>query len=127
MNKLLLLITLSISLSSAARVLSPGQVIGFSDSSFNYQSQEEADKAKFCFWGDFESTCDEIKSAAYKMNGAYYQGNHDKIELISCDLSYESYQNTEDTVVTTYKLTDDYGGDYTVTRYLESCTESSSL
>lgn len=127
MNKFLLLLTLTISLNTAARVLSPGQVIGFSDSSFNYQSQEEADQAKFCFWGDFESTCDEIKSAASKMNGAYYQGNHDKINLVSCELIHESYQNTEDTVKVSYELSDDYGSEFSVTRYIESCTVSSSL
>ncbi|WP_372656173.1 hypothetical protein [Halobacteriovorax sp.] len=127
MNKSLLLLMFTFSLHSTARVISPGQVIGFSDSSFNYQSQEEANQAKFCFWGEFESTCEEIKSAAFKMNGAYYQGNHDKIKLVSCELIHESYQNTEDTVKVSYELSDDYGSEFSVTRYIESCAVSSSL
>ena len=127
MNKYLIALSLMLSLNSAAVILSPGQVIGFSDSSFNYDTQVEADQAAFCFYKDFEKACDEIKTASYKMNGAYQQGNHDKIKVLSCDLSYGDSHYLEDEVKVSYELTDDYGSFFSVTRTLKSCTRSRLL
>ena len=127
MNKYLIAFTLLLSLNSAAVILSPGQVIGFSDSSFNYDSQVEANQAEFCFFKDFEKACDEIRTASYKMNGSYHQGGHDRMKLLSCDLSYGDSHYLEDEVKVSYELTDDYGGYFLVTRTLKSCTRSRLL
>ncbi|PIK15017.1 hypothetical protein [Halobacteriovorax sp. JY17] len=127
MYKSLLFLVFIFSLNSGARIISPEQVIGFSDSSFNYNSQEEATQATFCFLGDFETTCEEIKNAAYRMNGAYYQGAHDKIELLKCELSFGDSHYQEDEVKVSYELTDDYGGYFSVTRAIKSCKRSRLL
>lgn len=127
MNVLSVLVIMVLSFSTSAKILSPGQVIGFSDSSFNYSSDQEAQSATFCYWGDFDQTCNEIASSAQSMNAGYSQGNHDRIEVRSCELVYAEDEYGQDKVVTTYTLSDDYGYEFKVTREIKSCIRSSNL
>ncbi|CBW25949.1 putative exported protein [Halobacteriovorax marinus SJ] len=127
MKNLLCGILCIFSFSSSAVILSPGQVVGFSDSSFRYNSSEQAQSARFCFWNEFSSICNEIKAAAQNMNGGYAGGNHDKIEILSCTLNYGDSHYGEDKAVVSYILSDDYGSEYKVKRVIKSCAVSSHL
>lgn len=102
-----------------------GTIIGFSDSSFNYGQADTKRARYFCYVGDIDEVCAQIEQAAFDMNNRYYQGGHDRIELLSCEIqrngdSFE-YDYSEVYVETTYNLNDDYGSDFTVTRKIEAC------
>ncbi|MFG1491942.1 hypothetical protein ACRXCV_12555 [Halobacteriovorax sp. GFR7] len=98
-----------------------GAIIGFSDSSFNYDESDSIRARQFCYVGDAKQVCNLILQAAFDMNGRYYQGSHDRIEVLSCDehLAADEYSNDE--VVVEYNLSDDYGSDFNVTRNIGPC------
>lgn len=118
-NFLILLAMLFVVSTAFAEVLSfnknLGIIVGFSDSSFNYQNEVEAKSAFFCFTDDASTVCPEIATAAAAMNMNYAQGAHDKIELLSC----EKVSDRE--VVASYILSDDYGSEYSVERSIQAC------
>ncbi|MFG1481984.1 hypothetical protein ABMA79_02735 [Halobacteriovorax sp. HFRX-2_2] len=98
-----------------------GAIIGFSDSSFNYNENDKIRARLFCFVGEATQVCHQIYQAANDMNGRYYQGSHDRIEILSCveNLATDEYSNDE--IVVEYKLSDDYGSDFSVTRNIGPC------
>ena len=106
------------SLFLASILISSAHAIGFSDSSFHYQNQEEAQAAEFCYWGRVDLVCAEVQLGVQNRNMQYYSGAHDKIDYQSCEV-------IDDKVITSYTLSDDYGSEFKVTRTIDQCTRSS--
>lgn len=130
MNKILSLlglVLLTSNLSAAVLSVKPsiGVVVGFSDSSFDYNTQEEALKAKFCYVGSVQDVCQEISEASFNMNSSYRGGAHDSIELVSCEILSSDREYDEDKVAVSYILTDDYGSEFAVKREISKCAKSS--
>lgn len=99
-----------------------GAIIGFSDSSFNYDLNDTKKERSFCFVGNVNEVCAQIKQAAFDMNARYYQGSHDRIEIQSCEVrSLGDYEYGSDFVDTAYELSDDYGSEFSVSRRIEKC------
>lgn len=101
-----------------------GTVIGFSDSSFNYDVNDTKRERQFCFVGNVNEVCAQIEQASFDMNGRYYQGSHDRIELLSCEVKVQDDYRLKDFIETTYNLSDDYESGFTVTRKIETCLKN---
>jgi hypothetical protein len=105
-----------------------GIVVGFSDSSFNYTSEDQIKPEKFCFIGDIDKVCDLVAEAVYNRNAQYAGGAHDRIAELKC-LKYahtdvERYPK-EGLLEVTYRLQDDYGSDFSAYRLIRRCVKSS--
>ncbi|EPZ52300.1 hypothetical protein M902_2407 [Bacteriovorax sp. BAL6_X] len=98
-----------------------GAIIGFSDSSFNYNQDDTIRSRQFCYVGEVNQVCNQIYQAANDMNGRYYQGSHDRIEILSCVESLTTDEYSNDEVFVEYNLSDDYGSDFSVTRNIGPC------
>lgn len=105
-----------------------GIVVGFSDSSFNYTSEEQIKEGKFCFIGDIDEVCDLVSEAVYNRNAQYAAGAHDRIAELKCikhaHTDTERYPN-EGLLEVTYRLQDDYGSDFKAYRLIRRCVKSS--
>lgn len=90
--------------------------LGFSDSSFDYETTEEAQgRTAFCFLGAAEGVCDAIGATIDAKNEEMLDGAHDFIEEFSCALGEYGV------VEARYRLLDDYGYSFRVKRELHSC------
>ncbi|MFG1499483.1 hypothetical protein ABMA70_04680 [Halobacteriovorax sp. XZX-3] len=98
-----------------------GAIIGFSDSSFNYEVSDAVRARQFCFVGDASQVCSQIHQAAQDMNGRYYQGSHDRIEILSCEEDFATDEYSNDEITVEYNLSDDYGSDFKVVRSITDC------
>ncbi len=87
--------------------------VGFADSSFDYSVFTPASRS-FCYLGRLESVCRLIKRAANEMVEAYKGGDHDTIELKSCEIKALAVQ-------VQYTLHDDWGGYFEVDRTISKC------
>lgn len=101
--------------------------IGFSDSSFDYAVEDTKHEKNFCYIGNISKVCRELKLDASVISDRYLQGAHDDIEVKKCevvqDMDSDGYHPDfgSERVVTTYKLSDDYGSDFEVTRVIRKC------
>ena len=101
-----------------------GAIVGFSDSSFNYDVDDTKRERSFCFIGNVSDVCGIVEAGVLKKNGEYYQGAHDRIELYSCKTVVAADKYETDSVTLMYNLSDDYGANFDVTRVIEACTRN---
>ena len=102
--------------------------IGFSDSSFDYAQDATKHEKNFCYTGRITEVCKQLAFDASVITERYLQGAHDDIEIKSCsitkDMDSDGYHPVfgSERVVTTYRLSDDYGSDFEVTREIRKCS-----
>ena len=84
--------------------------LGFHDSTF------DGDDKAFCFVGTAADVCPIVSAYAAGMQKASSEGARDTMDLKSCAAAGKI-------VTTTYALSDDYGGDKTVTATIKSCAD----
>jgi hypothetical protein len=107
--------------------------IGFTDSSFDYAVDDKDHVKNFCYTGSISGVCRELKLDASFITERYLQGAHDDIEIKSCevieDMDSDGYHPVfgSERVVATYKLSDDYGSDFNVTRFIKKCSRVRGL
>jgi hypothetical protein len=140
MKKSLLILAIflsSASFASDAQIITStldGEVtIGFTDSSFDYAVEDTDHKKNFCYMGSISKVCRELKNDSSIINDRYLQGAHDDIEIRSCeiieDMDSDGYHPVfgSERVVASYRLSDDYGSDFVVTRVIRKCSRISGL
>ena len=93
--------------------------VGFSESSFDYDNQNQGglrpENKSMCYIGEAAKVCDQIRAFEGRTNLQYTRGAHDNITVQKCDVT------DQNTVQTTYLLTDDYGGDMSISREIKNC------
>lgn len=103
--------------------------IGFSDSSFDYNAEDTKHEKNFCYVGSISKICGQLINDARVMSQRYSQGAHDDIEIKTCDviedMDSDGYHRVFGSrrVITTYRLSDDYGSDFVVTREIKACSK----
>ena len=88
--------------------ISTSPTLGFHDSTF------DSDDKAFCYVGTAADVYAIVSAYAAGMEAQYGQGAHDTMDLKSCAAAGND-------VTTTYALSDDYGGDKTVTTTIKAC------
>ncbi|MFT6070784.1 MAG: hypothetical protein ACJAT2_000655 [Bacteriovoracaceae bacterium] len=103
--------------------------IGFYDSSFDYAPTDTKREKKFCYIGSISKVCKQLSLDASLIRERYFQGDHDDIEVLSCevieDMDSDGYHPVfgSERVITSYRLTDDYGSDFVVKRTIKECSK----
>lgn len=87
----------------------------FKESSFDYKTQEEANnKTSYCFKKTTEGVCEEIQEYMLDVASSYFGGSHEYMDLKSCEASKSKVQLE-------YRLVNDYGDDFKVSKTLKKC------
>ena len=119
---LLLASTASAYATTLISLINSDVVIGFSDSSFNYQTAADIQRTKYCYNGFADDVCPQIQQAVTNKNWQYSAGDHDNIVDLTCKITSDT-----ELVLAQYRLVDDYGSNYTVKRAISPCPLSSLL
>ena len=82
--------------------------LGFHDSTF------DSDDKAFCYVGAAADVCPIVSTYASGMDAQYGQGAHDTMAVKSCTAAGSA-------ITATYDLSDDYGGNKTVTTTIKAC------
>ena len=102
------------------KVLSSPQIrVGFFDSSFEYSLSKGLlpQNKSMCYIGRGADVCKILIRASLKMKTDYARGAHDRMDLLSCELSSEN-----NLTKAKYQLIDDFGGNWLVAREIADCS-----
>lgn len=104
---------------SADKNKAPEISAGFNESSFDYDTQNRGglrpENKSMCYMGEASKVCGVIRDYETRMNLQYRRGAHDNITVLSCTVTRDN------SVKTSYSLTDDYGSDLRINREIKSC------
>jgi hypothetical protein len=98
---------------------SPQIRVGFFDSSFDYSLSKGLlpQNKSMCYIGRGADVCKILIRASLKMKADYARGAHDRLDLLSCELSSEN-----NLTKAKYQLIDDFGGNWLVFREIADCS-----
>lgn len=101
----------------------PTIYIGFSDSSFDYDTKNPKPESKsYCYVGDVNEVCSQIQMEVRRMQAQYASGAHDTIDLKSCKVEENPVSSHSKVVRAIYTLSDDYGTkELPVDRLIKAC------